>query len=333
MIKINKNIITFASIILIVGVFAVIVLEKISPLLSHTVYYCQSYINSISLPIPYQISLLPFVVFFMLLTIAIGRLLFVLLRANMLKRKLVKDKTAQKQFSSILKRLKLHKKTLLIKSQKPFAFCLGIFRPKIYISTAMVTLMDKTELEAILRHEKYHLENKDTFVMLLASVGESLFPFLPLLTDLLRNYRIEREVKADYEAIKELGHSTPIVSVLKKLLVHPSFATVPLSAIADQDTLEPRIKAIVKNDFSFKSYKLKNIFISLLSIVLLSFVMIAPVQAFDLHDEQSDIMMLCPYGDSCAQWCRENKTISPPYSSMEQFLEKSSTSQYVSSHK
>ncbi len=333
MIRVNKNIFKFLSIILLSGAFLIIILQKISPLLSHTVYYCQTYINSISISIPYLMTVLPVILFFSLLKIALGKGVFVVVKAQTLKKKLMENVTSDKKFSKALMKLKLQEKTMLIKSNKPFAFCLGIVRPKIYISTKMISLMDKAEVEAILRHEKYHLENKDSFVMLLASMGESLLPFFPLLSDLLHNYRIEREVKADNEAIKELGHSASIVSVLRKLLAYPSFATIPVSAIADQGTLEPRIRAIVKKDFQFKKYKVKNMLISFLSLTVLSFTIIAPVQAFDLHDEKNDIMMLCPNGDSCAKWCTENNTVIPQYSSMPLSLKQNSSQSFSPFHK
>lgn len=305
MIRTNKNLLKFTSILILSGVLLILIFQKFSPLLSHTVYYCQSYLSNLSNPIPFQISILPVLFLSAIIGIAVGKVVFTLLRIQFLKNKLIKDVTTEKKLRSLLMKLELSKKTVLVKSNKPFAFCLGIMHPKIYVSTQMVSLMNNIELEAILCHEKYHLTNRDTFIMLLASVGESLFPFFPLLSDVLRNYRIEREVKADNEAIKRLGYTDPLVSVLRKLLIYPSSHSTPVAAIADQETLEPRIHALVKHEFHFKKYKMRNIFISCISIIILSLIMIAPVHAFDFHDEENDVVMICPDGNSCMKACEQ----------------------------
>lgn len=322
MTNINKNVFIFSSSILIPAIFFVVVFQRISPLLSHTVYYCQSYINSISIPIPYIVSILPFLFLSLLFMMAFWNVFTIFRRAQVLKRTLLKDSTSKKTFSRLLKIMDLQTNTLLIKSNKPFAFCLGILRPKIYISTKMVSLMSLSELEVILRHEKYHIDNKDTFVMLLASVGKSLFPFLPFISDLLRNYRVEREIKADREAIKNLKNSAPLISVLRKLIAYPSLATVYVSAIADKETLEPRIKAIGKKDYKFRKYTMKNLLVSCLSLLIFALIMISPVYAVDLHNANDDIMMICLNEKSCVSSCTQqviqpkNYSENKPYSSI-----------------
>ncbi len=311
MIRINKNFAIFLGLTVILEFIILGLSQKFFLLLSHTVYYCQSYFTSLSLPIPYQIVVLPFIMLFALLGIAGVKLSIVLIKAKLLKRKLISNIISEKQFNLLLTKLHLENKTLLIESDNPFAFCLGMRRPKIYISTTMVSLMNEQELEAVLLHENYHLKNRDTLTMLIASISESLLPFFPLLSDLLRNYRIEREIKADREAINGLGKSEPIVSVLKKLLNYSSPAVATVSAIADQDTLEPRIKSLIKKDFHFQKFKLKHMVVSLVSFFVLSFLVIGPVQATDFHMQNEHVMMLCPYEDSCTMWCEDNKTVKP----------------------
>ena len=90
--------------------------------------------------------------------------------------------------------------------------------PKIYISTGLLSHLTKKELEAVLRHEQYHLENHDTFTMIVASVAHSLFPFFPLVSDLINKYRIDREIRADKFAVSKIGDQYPLVSVLKNFL-------------------------------------------------------------------------------------------------------------------
>lgn len=209
-------------------------------------------------------------------------------------------------FRILLEKLQLTSKTYLIESEKQFAFCLGVRSPKIYISTSLVDILTSQELEAVLRHEYYHLVNRDTLTMLIASIGESLLPFFPLFSDFLHNYRIEREIKADAEAIRGLGDEKPLIAVLKKLLAKPSVAMVGVSAIADQDTLEPRIRALVKKGFHFKKFKVLHIFISLCSVFVMGVIALSPVQAIEFRHKGEDAMMVCPNNNECVNACRQN---------------------------
>ena len=305
MIKINKNLTVFSSLILLLGVFVLVSLQKLSPLISHTIYYCQSFINSLSIPIPYYLGAIPFLLFSVFLCIAVIKLSIIYIKVRFLRKNLIGNLKLNTSFVEFLKKLQLDRKTYLIKNRKRFAFCLGIRNPRIYLSTGLVNIITTKELEAVLRHERYHLNNRDTLTMFVAAIGESLLPFFPLLSDFLHNYRIEREIEADKEAVRGLGNSYPLISVLKKLLTTPSLATMTVSAIADEDTLESRIKALVKKDYRFKEFKAKHIIISLFSAFIMSVIMLAPVQAVEVHRQGQDIMMICPHGSLCISECKQ----------------------------
>lgn len=314
MIRINKNLVTFASLILLLGISSLMILQKLIPFVSHTTYYCQTFINSLSLPIPYYPGAIPLLLFSIFLLVAAIKLLSVYVKVRLLRKKLIKNAKSNIVFNTLLKKLELIGKTYLVESEKQFAFCLGIRRQKIYVSTGLLTILTTQEMEAVLRHEQYHLNNRDTFTMLIASISESLLPFFPLISDLLHNYRIEREIKADTEAIRGLGSEKPLVTVLKKLLNIPSVSLVTVSAIADHDTLEPRIHAIIKRDFRFKRFRAKRIFISFFSMLIMGAVAFAPVQAVEVHHQGEDVMMVCPNDNECLNACRQEYSASKNYS-------------------
>lgn len=305
MIRINKNIIIFSGLILLLGTFSLLFLQKLSPLLSDSIYYCQSLISSFSMPIPYYLGAILFILVFVFLLIAVIKLFVLYAKVQLFRKKLIKNLKSNEGFIALLEKLALTNKTHLIESEKPFAFCLGIRHPKIYISTSLISILTPQEIEAVLRHEQYHLANRDTLTMLIASIGKSLLPFFPLLSDLLRNFRIEREIKADAESIRGIGDERPLISVLKKLLAKPSVATIGISAIADQDTLEPRIRALVKKDFHFKKFRARHILISLASVFIMSVITLTPVQAFQIHHQGEDAMMVCSNNNECLNACRQ----------------------------
>lgn len=238
--------------------------------------------------------------------VATIKLLIIYIKVQLSKKRLMRNCKSNKSFIKLLEELKLIDKAYLIESNKQFAFCLGIRDPKVYISTSLVKLLTLQELEAVLRHERHHLNNRDTLTMIVASIGESLFPFFPLISDFWRNFRIEREIKADAEAIHGLGDEKPIVSVLKKLLATPSVATVTTAcAVSDQDTLEPRIRTLVKKDFHFKRFKTKHILISLCSVIVMGIITLAPVRAVEVHHNGEDVTTICPNNNACLSACKQ----------------------------
>jgi Zn-dependent protease with chaperone function len=121
--------------------------------LNHIAGLCLS-ILSISSSI---ISKLATGIFFLLLIKA----MFIWLKTSRFRKKL---KTAK--IPSLIQKLSLkhnlQEKIKVIIDKRPFAFCLGLFHPKIFISTGMIKIMKKSEVEMILLHEKYHLIKNHT---------------------------------------------------------------------------------------------------------------------------------------------------------------------------
>lgn len=306
-IKINKSLAIFVSLALILGVLSSVILYKFFPLIIHkTIYYCQEVLIPFFWRFPQQLSLISLIIFIGILFIISLKLVIVFFHVRQTRKNLISQTKSSSRFLILLKKINLEKHTLLIENKKPFAFCFGIIHPKIYISTTMLEITNEKEIIAILLHEKYHLENRDALTMLFASVIKILFLFFPLLSDLLRNYRIEREIKADQAAIRALGDNAAIVSALKKLISKQQFSFVSAPAIAEHDTLESRINAIVKKDFYFYKFKIHNILISLFSIIILAGVIVLPVHAVEIRDSKMDGYMFCLNGDnSCTMTCKE----------------------------
>lgn len=107
-------------------------------------------------------------------------------------------------------------------------FCAGLINPEIVIGREIVSRMSNRELEAILRHESYHLQNLDPLkVLLVTSLSKTLF-FLPMIGELSRAYLKGKELAADRYAEKETG-KTYLAKALYKVLnwSNPNSALVP----------------------------------------------------------------------------------------------------------
>lgn len=307
--KININLIIFLGIASVLAGGVSLLVYKFWPLFSHnTIYYCRSFLTGslINIPPIFHAAIITFV--FLLLAAVLFKTILVVVQGYKFKKHLANRTAKSEKLSPILEELGLSKNAMVFDDKKPFAFCLGLRNPMIYISTKTIEMMTEKELKAILLHEKYHLEKKDGLIMLIASLTKILFPFFPLISDLIQRYRLDREIKADKEVIARLGNES-LVSVLTKLLAFPSVPMLTASAIADSSTVESRIKSISHNEESKVKYNKVNLLISLAFFILFGLFLVIPVQASEIHLQDSEMMMLCLNDEQCAALCRQNAAI------------------------
>jgi beta-lactamase regulating signal transducer with metallopeptidase domain len=315
MIRINKNLALFSGLLLLLGTTLFFTFQKLSPLIGHFTYYCQSLLIGVNMiPIPYYLSIIPFALLLLILTFAVIKFCILNINVHFFKLKLDKNAVVYQNIEKLINRLGLKGKTILVHSETQFAFCLGVRAPKIYFSTGLLSKLSIKELEAVLRHEQYHLENHDTFTMMVASITRSLFPFFPLLSDLIKKYRIDREINADKFAVSKMGHQYPLISALKKLLAFPTVETVSMAAIADYDTLEPRIYSLMNKRHKKRQFRLRHLIITLFSSLIVGAILIMPVHAQELHHEEHDVVMLCAEGAACMYSCTSEKNLNKLYS-------------------
>ncbi len=313
MIKINKNLALFSGLFLTSTAILLLSINKFSPLIGHAAYYCQSFITTHMIPIPYYISSVPIALLFLIVSISFGKFFILMCKAQLLRHTLKVDVVVENRVIKLIKRLGLESKTVVIQSNEIVAFCLGVRMPRIYVSTGLCNQLSLKEIEAVLRHEQYHMENHDTFTMILASLSHSLFPFFPLLGDLINQYRVEREIEADQFAVARVGNK-PLISALKKLLAFPTVKTVALAAIADHDTLEARIYSLMNKQYIRRQFRLRHLFITVFSSLIVAIILVTPVHAKELHHQEHDVVMLCAEGDECMQSCMSEKNLNTLYS-------------------
>lgn len=73
-----------------------------------------------------------------------------------------------KRVVRLAEHLRLANRVDVVRSEQPYAYCYGLLRPRICLSTGLVHLLDDEELEAVLLHERYHLQNYDPLKIVLA---------------------------------------------------------------------------------------------------------------------------------------------------------------------
>lgn len=95
----------------------------------------------------------------------------------------------------------------IIEASGPKAFCVGLLRPRVYLSTGALVLLAPVELAAVVAHEAHHKSRRDPLRILAASVLADALFFLPALSRLSERYRQLAELAADEAAAKLKGRS------------------------------------------------------------------------------------------------------------------------------
>ncbi len=101
---------------------------------------------------------------------------------------------------------------LVIGDERPRAFCAGLISPRVYISTGAIAVLDDRALEAVLAHERHHVDRRDPLRLAVGRVfSEALF-FLPGLRELIRRQRGLTELSADEHALRATSEDRPALA-------------------------------------------------------------------------------------------------------------------------
>lgn len=302
--KINGSflILLFSSII--ATALVLFLLMKTFPLFAaKALYFCQQSVSNTIFQIPHSFHYT--FILILVAALALGALSFLiqLLKTHMLLHRLLNKKVnTPRRIQKILSPLGLENKLSLIKEDNLFSFCYGIFSPRIILTTALVSSLNDQELEAVLLHEKAHMQNLDPLKVLLGKTAASMFFFLPIFSELNKNMVATNELLADNFAIRAQNGTMFLRGALRKILSTPhlTFAAVP--AISNSDHLEIRIKHLVNPSLSGKlPLSIMSITTSILFLVASWFILQSPVQAFQIEGEGEPAYFVCSSTDSICQ--------------------------------
>ena len=82
------------------------------------------------------------------------------------------------------------------------AFCAGLAKPRIYVSTGTIDALDVAELEAVVAHEQHHARTRDPLRVFVAGVVSDGLFFAPALRRLADRYAALAELAADRAAVR-----------------------------------------------------------------------------------------------------------------------------------
>lgn len=137
---------------------------------------------------------------------------------------------------------------VLLTSQEPMAFCFGLLRPRICVSTSLLRTLSDTELKAVLLHEAHHCRHFDPLRTFLAELLAALFFFLPVAVEWRKCFIASTELAADRYAMNLVGRF-PLAGALHKLLIHPSSLPFPegVAGVSGFNTLDARLTQLLDN--------------------------------------------------------------------------------------
>ncbi len=92
---------------------------------------------------------------------------------------------------------------LVIDGDRPRAFCAGLLRPRVYVSSGAVALLDEAGLEAVLAHERHHARRHDPLRLATSRVLARALFFVPGLGQLIEHQQALAELSADEGAMLE----------------------------------------------------------------------------------------------------------------------------------
>ncbi|MFQ5611864.1 MAG: M56 family metallopeptidase [Anaerolineae bacterium] len=128
----------------------------------------------------------------------------------------------------------------------PRAFCLGFWRPRIWLTKGLVKLLTGEELAAVVAHETYHLRQRDPLRLVISRALQAAFFFLPLLNDLAQAAELQQEVAADQFAVAHLGDDLPLLCALQKLLGGETQGAAPSgAAVTPFNVTEARLRRLI----------------------------------------------------------------------------------------
>lgn len=118
---------------------------------------------------------------------------------------------------------------ITVDDDRPLAFCAGLLRPRIYVSTGTRRLLAAPELAAVLAHERHHARRFDPLRMLIVDAVRNAVFFVPVLGRCRSRYGSLAELAADEQAIATAG-VRPLASALATFDAHGG----PLAAVSPE---------------------------------------------------------------------------------------------------
>jgi Zn-dependent protease with chaperone function len=141
------------------------------------------------------------------------------------------------------------------------AFCAGLLRPRVFVTSGMVAALAAEELDAVLVHEAEHARRRDPLRRLAGRAAAEVLVWLPLVGWWTSRRLEEAELAADRAAIDRVGR-TPLARALRA-------TAAPAAAGAPFDGAGPaRVAQLLGDQLPPRRPQLAACLLSLLGLML-----------------------------------------------------------------
>jgi hypothetical protein len=104
---------------------------------------------------------------------------------------------------------------IVLEDERPHAFCAGLVKPRVYVTSGALAILDELALAAVLTHERHHAHRRDPLRLATSRVFARAMFFLPALGALGREQAALAEMSADESAINsEPGHRSALARAM-----------------------------------------------------------------------------------------------------------------------
>jgi hypothetical protein len=136
--------------------------------------------------------------------------------------------------------------------EPPVMVVAGLLRPRLFISSGALALLDTEELQAALSHEAAHCRSGDLWKQLAMRALPDLLPGTRLLGSMERIFQRRLEEAADEEGTRDHSKTVPLASALVKFarcqtgLVQPTILGTHLMESMETQALATRVQLLLQ---------------------------------------------------------------------------------------
>lgn len=131
----------------------------------------------------------------------------------------------------------------LLPASRRVAFCTGLVRPRVVVSSGLLAELDLEEQKAVIWHEATHARGREPLKCLLARLAASTFFWIPLLHELLERYQLVKELAADRRAVARTSRRA-VAGALAQVLAQPT----PAGAVGLAELAATRVDRLFDPD-------------------------------------------------------------------------------------
>ncbi|HET8952242.1 MAG TPA: M56 family metallopeptidase [Solirubrobacteraceae bacterium] len=105
---------------------------------------------------------------------------------------------------------------VVLSDPRPLAFCSGLWRPRVYVTSGALARLGPDELRAVVEHEAHHARRRDPVRMLVAQTLADAFA-IRALRDLPDRQHTTADLAADAAAVAAAGSARPLAAAMLRL--------------------------------------------------------------------------------------------------------------------